>query len=229
MSGGCSWLFQDRLNGGYAGYRGNSEPHCSTGKGWPTLDLIFVALGALQVGAALAGSDEDFAGQPSRGTYILSGVLEVLVHGGSATSGFGWSRECRRAYADWDGEERSGSSNRDEEERKELARQFNTNTPTNDANQPVRTKPPLAAPRGFFCASNATVGSCAREKEACEATRGAMLAAAPDLTACMLAETAWCFHDGKRCAPTATLCGDQRTIELAANPDSSLAECAEAR
>lgn len=78
---------------------------------------------------------------------------------------------------------------------------------------------PTAAPRGFYCSSNTTAGTCAREKAACDATRTAL--AAPDLTACTLTELAWCFDE--RCSPTKELCEAQRSAA------GDAAECVEAK
>jgi hypothetical protein len=70
------------------------------------------------------------------------------------------------------------------------------------------------APRGYYCATNSVVGTCAREKQACELARTPLVAVAADLSVCALAESAWCFDDGKRCAPGEKICIEQRTAAL---------------
>lgn len=87
------------------------------------------------------------------------------------------------------------------------------------AQRPKQPDPVAAAaspPRGFFCASSPSVpgaGLRARERSACEQARDAAAAAVPDLGACVLVETAWCFaleHGaGDRCAATQAGCAEQ--------------------
>lgn len=69
-------------------------------------------------------------------------------------------------------------------------------------------RPPAATARGYFCATSATAGLCAREKRDCLVARDAAVAAVPDLGSCALVEAAFCFDAGgrERCFPTAEQC-----------------------
>lgn len=161
-SSGCSWLFQDRLRGGVAAYDGRSEPHCSTGKGWPGLDTVFTVLGALSIVAGVtAGAEVD---DETKTSWIVGGITDVLVFGGSAMTGYKWAGECREAYDAWN-ETPTMTAAANEQQRVQLATQFAAN-PRND--------PDRAA--AFWCGRG---HRCTAEETTCPGT-------------CQPQETAWC-------------------------------------
>jgi hypothetical protein len=106
--------------------------------------------------------------------------------------------------------------------------------PKQEATEPQGpdAKPPVL--RGFYCArspSDAKVSICAREQADCERGRGAIAAAAVDIDACALVESAWCFDAGsgradERCGVTSDACTAQRD---AATGSAAPSECAEMR
>ena len=231
---GCAWLFQDKVPSGYDGSRARAEPRCSTGSGWAAIDGVFAVLSGL--GAIAAASDDT---EPNQSAYVLSSAGWALIHGASALSGVGWASECRKAYAAWNSEDEPDVT---------TARSARTTSqpqrplpPPDVEDEPTvvaRTPPARAAaaalpvPRGFFCATSISIPTaalCTREKDACLAGRHAILGAVPDLGACTLVETAFCFDAGsgdetERCAPTEPSCVAQRD---AASP--SLGACVEQR
>lgn len=146
---GCAWLFQDRLHGGLSGYRGDSEPHCSTSEGWALVDGAFAGLNI--IGVLEASSDDTIA---NRDAIMTGGVLWTVVHLASAITGFTWASSCRKAYKQWNEESGgAGISAREKQERRRVAIELSGN-PQND--------PRLA--RTFWCARS---GACFAEQVAC--------------------------------------------------------------
>jgi hypothetical protein len=192
LSTGCSALFMERTPAGFDPSK--SEPRCTATKGfvaWDSLQAVGWALTSLVLFVSApedtGGARDDNAGDD----YITIGVLGIgmsIAHIASATKGSGWANDCKLVR-----------------ERRE--RYVAENPPVRRTDAAPVTAP---VPRGFYCASNATTGTCARDKLTCEGTRGALLVAASDLSVCTLVESAWCFDEGRRCTPDETMCVAQR-------------------
>lgn len=188
---GCSAIFMERLPDGFDVKK--SEPRCTASGGfaaWDGLQAVGwgIAAVALFLSAESSTSSQGFetsAGNDNAGIGIIAAGLG-LAHVASAVKGGGWAADCRLAR----------------EQRGPAALQL--------VEKPVEKPAIVIAPRGFYCTSNEALGTCSREKAACEQARGAMLAAAADLGACVLLESAWCFDSG-RCAPTQAICEGQST------------------
>jgi hypothetical protein len=201
-AGGCAWLFQDSLPSGYSASTARAEPRCSTGSGWVVLDGVFAGLSAVSAISA-AGDDTN----PYQSAYVLSGAAWAIVHTASAISGSRWAGECRKAIAEWNAAEPEPEPERPVQR---------------EPRRLERAEPPQAAPapslRGFYCASSpSTIAAavCTREKAACLDGRASILGAVPDLSACTLVETTFCFDAGtgdetERCAPSIESCAAQR-------------------
>lgn len=188
----CALVFQDRLK---SEYDGRSEPQCSTGAGWAGLDL---ALAGLNVLGAAAASDDNELSADEKSAYMIGGIVWGALHLVSGVSGFAWASTCKDAYKEWNDDGQNQKRVDDLAERTKLARSLAVDQPP----------PKPAPPRGYFCATSATSGLCAREKTDCETAREAALSAVPDLAACAIVESAHCFdREGReRCFPTAELC-----------------------
>lgn len=223
---GCAWLFQDKLAGGYDGYRGRSEPRCSTSNGWAVVDGVFAGLSV--VSAIAASGDET---DPNAGVYVVSGIAWAIIHGASALSGTRWASDCQRAYADWNADDAPSAN--DEAERRRLARELAREQQREPAAAPPPEPTREAAPllRGFFCSGSPAApaaGLCTRQKVDCQSARAIAIGAVADLTECALVETAFCFDAGsgsdeERCAPSEVACGAQRATV------SDGGECVETR
>jgi hypothetical protein len=159
---GCSWLFQDRLRGGYEGYTGRSEPRCTTSKGWAAVDGVLGGLHVLSV-LLVATSEEPIE---NRSTVIVGNVLWTLVHTASAITGASWASDCGSAYDEWNAID-SGSTAGEAQERRRLALEL----AGNHQNDPRKA-------RAFWCAASS--GDCVVDQAAC--TEGG----------CSRQETAWC-------------------------------------
>jgi len=238
-SSGCAWLFQEHLPSGYQG--GKSEPDCSSSSGWGFADgVLAVASGIGALAYAADSTNEDQA------VYVISNVATLVIHTASAFTGLGWSSDCRKAKADWDG----GSADRDDErEIKRLEREMalQEEAEARRAPPPRKAAPkeepqeerqpaPAARPRGFFCATSPmapTTGLCTRIKSECTRTRSIALGAVADLTECTLIESAFCFDAGsgdeeERCAPTADACTTQlESTRAAASAPGRIGDCVE--
>jgi hypothetical protein len=239
-SSGCSWLFQDRLSGTYTG---RSEPRCTTSGGWAVADGLLATVGV--AGALVIGTSDDYP-EDVKNTYILGGILDLVIHGGSAISGGLWAAECERAYAKWNSagmvEDPDAVEERPERQVQPARKRWDPAIDGDEDPDPGeiaakreqleverKRKAAAAQPRGFFCASSATAvaaGLCARGKADCTRARDAAVAVIADMTECTLVETVQCF-DAKlgdlRCSPTMESCAAQR--ERAAVPG----ECREER
>lgn len=190
LLGGCAWIFQTPNHSS----RG-AVPDCSTGNGWAAVDGVFAILNL--AGAAIVIGDES---AEDVGATVVGGIVGAAIHLASAATGRGWSSECRAAWADWGRTVDGATDAQAEAKRFERAHRA-------ELAAPIVPKPVAAAPRGFFCSSNTTTSFCVRDKAECERTRDVSIAALPDLTACTLVETAWCF--GERCATTEATCDEQ--------------------
>jgi len=193
----CAWLFQDKLPREYSG---NSEPVCSTSNGWATVDGVWAVLNGA---SAIAVASDDTVPSEDATAYVVGGVIGVVVHVASAVSGGKWASECREARVAFEDRERQQAVA--DVQRASLVQPQPAVTP-----QPAQApSAPALVPRGFYCASSASVAVsfCVRDKAECERTREVSLGAVPDLDACTLVETAWCF--GSRCAATEKSCTEQ--------------------
>lgn len=87
--------------------------------------------------------------------WIVGGIVDVLIHGGSALSGYRWAGECREAYAVW--EQSATVAPQDDERREQLAKQFATN-PTNNPDEAAA----FWCGRGYRCTAEESTcpGSC---------------------------------------------------------------------
>lgn len=225
---GCSWLFQERLPGGYAAYNSSTVPRCTRTRAWAGLDTLF-AISSIVGG--IAASQEEVLENGSvitktNAAPILGGILGLIVHGGSAISGFGWASDCSQAFDAYDRSDQPIST----DEQRELADLQKQRDREEKAKLIEASKP-----RGFYCTTSPTqpqVNACARDKAACEQVRGALVTAAPDVTACVLVEAAHCFDAGsgnveERCSTTGEACLVQRDGVTTSNPSAAVGACAE--
>jgi len=218
--GGCSF----GMTSVRSDWDGTSEPECTADIGPPLGDGL---MGGILAGVAIAAADaqNDLVGLPALAGAI---IFAVASYTGEETY-----KDCKSAKAQWriGGAIGRASRPRDEERHNRNGAMVPDET---DEERPLRKPAPasvvtVAPPRGFFCAvspSVASAGLCTREKESCETVRGSAVAVVPDLAACALVETAWCFAD-KRCAPTEDACTVQR--EKLVGPDGIAKECAETK
>lgn len=230
MSSGCSWVFQERLP---SNYKPKYQPRCSTSKGLVVLDGVFAVLNGLTVVAELAN--------PARTTQddalLLGGAIWTVVHMASGVSGSRWADHCRDAQDAWDADDGDARELLHHQARVRRTLDDQPRVPVAPPPSPVpsSTRPPAPAPRGFYCASSpslASVGACARAKDACLRASAVLAAATPDLSRCALVETAYCFDAGSgdaedSCAPTADACAIQR--ERAIDDAARVGDCVETK
>jgi hypothetical protein len=196
---GCSWLFQDRLRGGFNNYTGQSEPRCSTSKGWPVVDGLFGGLHVLST-VLVATSEEPVE---NRDAILLGNVLWAVVHTASAITGASWASDCQRAYDEWDAIEPEGAQRRAQEQ----ARLALLELAGKSQNNPQQA-------RAFWCA--ASTGDCVVDRAACAENE------------CSRQETAWCASDkgGFVCSKTRGGCLAARFTRRRSR---TLGECVEHR
>jgi hypothetical protein len=205
---------------------GTTKPDCTDDNSLAIGDGILggLMIGVGAVGAQVSVQDND-EGHPSTAAdaVALVGLLGGLVFVISYFVGESKYKQCHDAMAEWHvgrniGHAARATSDDDTKSAREKAWQ--------EARAKEKAKPPVIAPRGFFCASspsNADAGLCVREKDECQRARDAALAGVADLSECALTERAFCFGD--RCAPTNEACAAMRARVV--GPDGTADECAD--
>lgn len=198
---------------------GTEEPECSDSWAPVIGDGLMAGVG-LGVASAGADAESDIA--------VLGGVAVGLVFAISGIVGESAIGDCKAAKAQWRVGGAIGRASRanavpEEDDDAVARRQARERRATEQ-----KRREEERAPRGFYCATSATVdaaGLCAREKSDCVRARGSVVAAVPDLSECALAEGAWCYDSGGAswCAPTSAACDAQRDKVPDAGP------CAEVR
>lgn len=185
-----------------------SDPRCTASYGYVAGDAaIAITAAGGGLGVALAVSDGT-QNRDAAATIALSGLAVGIVFALAGSAGYDRVQDCERATREWRVAQATA--------RREMRKAPKPATPT--------------TPRGFFCASSAAGGGlCTRERSACEQARDAAVAVVPDLGACSLVETAWCFAiaggRGDRCAPSEAACTEQ----LGRAGTDAVGECEERR
>lgn len=184
---------------------GTEEPECSDSWGPVIGDGLMAGIG---LGVASAGVDAD------SDAAVIAGLALGLVFAVSGAVGESSVGDCKAAKAQWrvgGAIGRASKASVSEEDDDAVARRQERER----REERKRRAEEERAPRGFYCATSATVeaaGLCAREKADCVRARGSALAAVDDLSECALVEIAQCYTSGgvSWCAPTVDACEAQR-------------------
>lgn len=177
-SGGCCWVFQDRLPSDYAS--GHQVPRCSTGGGLQVLDGIFAAVNAATAVDEIANPIRTDADNSA----LLFSVGFAVLHLASLASGHRWTNECEAAQNAYDEKSQESPPPRPPREPE----------PREERPLPSPTRRIIHGGKPLYCAISTTdseVGHCYVESLSCSEAQ----TKAPDsLHPCVVRAAASCFN-----------------------------------
>lgn len=211
LCGGCSWLFQDHL---HAEYSGKSEPVCDTSNGFASVDTVLAILNL--AGAIAAAAD---SGGMNNDDVVAGGIVDGLIFGVSAITGFGWAGQCRKAREEWD--DRSERQDRADEARaaRDEAKRYDAEKKRRERDAD-KERPEHVGETPLFCGpGDEATRVCFLTNEQCQDMHAAGVACEPlDAGACFATIKALTGEKSERCAASIKTC-EERRATTSSDPD----------